>query len=152
MSVWDVQSAILACFYPPCPLEMEQKAYQKGHEVVKVLLKTLDWFLKVTWKYILHAFHWATHLDYQCFYVCTKACRQICVWRNGEAKKICFVVVGLPAHAYVWSPKLCCEKNGWKCDFWQWDEWGGNAFLNAHVRAQWERLDLSQYRCGYYVQ
>lgn len=40
-------------------------------------LRITEEFLKVKWKYIVHAFQWATHLDCLAFFLCTKACRQI---------------------------------------------------------------------------
>lgn len=43
-------------------------------------LRITEEFLKVKWKYIVHAFQWATHLDCPDFFLCTKACRQIWVW------------------------------------------------------------------------
>lgn len=84
-----MQSAILARLCSPCPLHVELQANQNGRKMMIVSWQVVTsrrkkiedcwriWFLKVHWKYILHAFHWATHPDYQHFCVCARACRQI---------------------------------------------------------------------------
>ena len=84
-------------FYSPSALfEVDLQPDESGHEKDEVTVGTGS--MKVRWKYILHAFLRAAHLDCQhlsvcvCVCVCRKACRQINVQRTAED---CFSVVGL---------------------------------------------------------
>lgn len=83
------QPTILACFTCPAlfkwngrPISTDAgEPSQSGSCDFNRKLKIADnvglVFLKVHWKYILHAFELATHLDYQHFCVCVCVCQSM---------------------------------------------------------------------------
>lgn len=115
------QPTILACFTCPAlfkwngrPISTDAgEPSQSGSCDFNRKLKIADnvglVFLKVHWKYILHAFELATHLDYQHFCVCVcvpeHAVRSAC--KGLETTELCFIiVVGLPPNNVEF--RFCC--------------------------------------------
>ena len=81
-------------------------------------------FLKVHWKYIMHAFKLATHLDYQHYCVCVCVCvpehavRSAC--KGLETTELCFIiVVGLPPNNVYVEFRFCCKKKKKKKQLWK---------------------------------
>lgn len=136
-------------FTRPCPLSMELKANQKGRRMTvanrQLWLQQRDWregfwtgdflfsYLDVHWKYILHAFHWATHLDYQHYSVCVCARQSMPTdQRVEDGRRLrlllhCCWVTGTYECVYVESEsKFCCkEDNLWQNVIWatRWIKW-----------------------------
>lgn len=122
----------------------------------------------VGWKYILHAFHWAAHLDYRHFCVCTcvpkHAVRSVC--KGLKMSELCFIVVGLLAHLYMWSRNpnsVVKTKKEKEENLYQNVIFGDDlkvvtfpvtcAFTHARAMSTVRTfLDLSQHWCGCYVQ
>lgn len=66
--------------------------------------------MKVQWKYILHAFHWAAHLDYQHIRVQHVSMLPTRLVKDWKRLNLCFAVVGLRAHNVYVDLKFCCKK------------------------------------------